>query len=429
MATPVFVLTVQSLSTVVSGRAAETLLLSALRDLDFSPDTVTAREMQRVLSGPLERRISQIMPGTSTLDNLRTISRRLAQLDPKAPTLSNQNARTVIWDQEDGKDTAWSDNELEHAAYDPSYAQMYAQANTQPYSSVSRQPHLMAAPSDRPGQDAEDSTASLMPKVSEAPFGNPTSSAVLGRNPAPSVPVSPPAELTADFRADVFGDEDAGASLAAPLLKTGVAAPGPAVPTPSVPAQIVAAQTAVTQTVVNQAAVTQVPGNQAPGEQSVGKSVGKQSAVEPQDEPSAENFSAENFSAENFSADDFEFSDPDYNHLQAAAKRYDLTSTKGQDALLSELARHAGVQTVVLCTTSGQVLNVRAPQGAPQLGSVVAATALLLRQRELRLISANLGSATVCMRVVGSYCVALLARGDINVGRLLGELQQIEVAA
>ena len=88
-----------------------------------------------------------------------------------------------------------------------------------------------------------------------------------------------------------------------------------------------------------------------------------------------------------------------------------------------------GVQTVVLCSTDGQVISVRAPQGAPQLGSVVAATALLFRQRDLKLLSADLGNATVCMRVVGGYCVALLARGSVNVGRLLSELQQIEVAA
>jgi len=138
---------------------------------------------------------------------------------------------------------------------------------------------------------------------------------------------------------------------------------------------------------------------------------------------------AEEFSADLFSADDFEFSDPDYAHLQAVHKRYDLATTQGQDALLYELARHAGVQTVVLCSTDGQVLSVRAPQGAPQLGSVVAATAMLFRQRDLKLLSADLGSATVCMRVVGTYCVALLARGNVNVGRLLSELQQIEVAA
>lgn len=390
MATPVFVLTVQSLSTVVSGRAAETMLLSALRDLHFSPDSVTAREMQRVLSGPLERRLSQVMPGTSTLENLKAISRRLAQLDPKAPTLFDQNARTVVWDQEDGEDTAWSDDEPEPPSFaHPRAAPLQPRAQQGLMAAQDDRPNRKTSPDTRPrtnadaSRDANESTASLMPKPSEPPFGNPASSAVLGRNPGPSVPVSPPAELKADFRADVFGDEDGkAATKAAPVA-------GPALPA---------------------APVAAVRVSQA-------------------DTSGADDSSADDFSADDFSADDFEFSDPDYTHLQATTKRYDLSSAPGQDALLYELARHAGVQTVVLCTTSGQVLNVRAPQGAPQLGSVVAATALLLRQRELRLLSAHLGSATVCMRVVGDYCVALLARGDINVGRLLSELQQIEVAA
>jgi hypothetical protein len=413
MATPVFQLTVQSLSNVVSGRAAETMLLSALRDLKFSPDTVTARDMQRVLSGPLERRLTQIMPGTATLDNLRAISRRLAQLDPKAPTLFDQNARTVIWDQEDGEDASWSDDES-----DPFAHAQPRTASLQPRT----QQGLMGAPNDRrPGPDnnpeVNDSTASLLPasplpRAAEPPFGNPASSAVLGRNPGPSVPVNAPAELKADFRADVFGDEDGKAASA-------LAAAAPASPIEASPVEASPVEASPVKASPAPAPSTPVPVIPAPGAAPV--------KVQGADPEIAE---AQTLNAEDdFSADDFEFSDPDYNHLQATTKRYDLTNALGQDALLYELARHAGVQTVVLCTTSGQVLNVRAPQGAPQLGSVVAATALLLRQRDLRLISANLGSATVCMRVVGNYCVALLARGDINVGRLLSELQQIEVAA
>lgn len=132
---------------------------------------------------------------------------------------------------------------------------------------------------------------------------------------------------------------------------------------------------------------------------------------------------------DDFSADDFEFVDPEYSHFQASSKSYALATSEGQNALLTELARNAGVQTVVLANLQGQVITERAPQGAAPLGSVVAATALLLRGRGLKLVSAQFASGTVCMRVVGDYCVAVVARGSVNVGRLLTELQQIEVAA
>ena len=77
MPNPVFQLTARSLSKVVSGRAAETMLTAALHDLKLSPETVTARDMQRVLSGPLERRLSQVMPDNAAFEKLRALSRRL----------------------------------------------------------------------------------------------------------------------------------------------------------------------------------------------------------------------------------------------------------------------------------------------------------------------------------------------------------------
>lgn len=132
---------------------------------------------------------------------------------------------------------------------------------------------------------------------------------------------------------------------------------------------------------------------------------------------------------DDFSADDFEFVDPEYSHLQAAGKAYALSSAAGQNELLSELARNAGVQTVVLSSLQGQVISERTPPGAAPLGSVVAATAMLLRGRGLRLLSAQFAGATVCMRVVGDYCVAVVARGNVNIGRLLSELRQIQIEA
>ncbi|GAA4006122.1 roadblock/LC7 domain-containing protein [Deinococcus rubellus] len=295
------------------------MLRDSLRDLRLSPDTVTARDMQRVLAGPLERRLSQVLPGTAAFDKLRALSRRLERNDLRSSTLFDQNARTVTWDQED--DTIWSDDG-----------------------------HL--------------------PGVEDRPDRAPPTAA---RRPPPS-----PALPDARFKAT------------SPVPEAGR----------------------------KEESVTDLSAHQ---------SAAKAPKTDLKDEAFAA--SAEESSVEEFGADDFEFSDPEYAHLQAAHKRYELATPQGQDALLYELARHAGVQTVVLCSTDGQVLSVRAPQGAPQLGSVVAATAMLFRQRDLRLLSADLGSATVCMRVLGKYCVALLARGDVNVGRLLSELQQIEVAA
>lgn len=342
MPNPVFRLTARSLSKVVSGRAAETMLSASLRDLKLSPDTVTARDMQRVLSGPLERRLSQALPGTAAFDKLRALSRRLERLDLRASDLFDRSARTVIWDQED-TDTQWSDEERLLGAPPPS-----------------------ADESGRPRP--ANSASSLRPGPISPNAGKP----LPGNSSLPTHPPARPLSFTGqneesvnDLSANPPIDPSSNDSLEAPLA----------------------------------------------------------------DGPGTDHVSADHVSADNFSAEDFEFSDPDYVHLQAAVKRYELLTTQGQDALLYELARHPGVQTVVLCSTDGQVLSVRAPQGAPQLGSVVAATAMLFRQRELRLLSADLGSATVCMRVVGHHCVAILARGSVNVGRLLTELQQIEVSS
>ena len=53
---------------------------------------------------------------------------------------------------------------------------------------------------------------------------------------------------------------------------------------------------------------------------------------------------------------------------------------------------------------------------------------LLLRQRGLKLLAADLGQQTVCMRPLGNYSVAVIAGPQVNVGRLLTELQQLEAS-
>ncbi len=128
--------------------------------------------------------------------------------------------------------------------------------------------------------------------------------------------------------------------------------------------------------------------------------------------------------------DDFEFDDPE-EALRTAipVRRYALDSTEGQEALLSDLARQRGVQGVVICDRQGRVLRSRLSRGAQQLGTVVAATALLLGERRWRVLSAELGEQTVCMRPLGGYFVALLATGSANLGRLIAELGALQEAA
>jgi len=132
------------------------------------------------------------------------------------------------------------------------------------------------------------------------------------------------------------------------------------------------------------------------------------------------------------SADDFEFDDPEY--VTASSERlYRLDSAAGQEALVRDLARMPGVQGVLVCRASGEVLHERAllnsvNLGSASLGSVVAAAALLFQKRALRLLAADLGGRTVCMRPLGGYCVAVVAGAGVNTGRLLAELGQIRAA-
>lgn len=136
-------------------------------------------------------------------------------------------------------------------------------------------------------------------------------------------------------------------------------------------------------------------------------------------------------SAESLSESDFEFDDPDYSAFEGDQRHYDLTTVVAQDALLADLARQAGVQGVVLCDLAGQVVRSRAARdaSAARLGGIVAATVLVLRQRRLNILCADLGGVKVCIRPLGRYCVAVLAGDGANMGRLMTGLGQIRVAA
>ncbi|ADV66313.1 roadblock/LC7 domain-containing protein [Deinococcus maricopensis] len=247
MPNAVFSYVAESLSGVVSERAADTMLRSALRDFRLSPDNVTASEMQRVLVGPLLDQLSAVMPRERARSELRRLSGQLQQQHPKAPTLFDVPAQ-LQWDDLTRGDTAESEDTVD-------------------------------------------------------------------------------------------------------------------------------------------------------------------------------------FSSDDFSTDDFEFEDPELAFVAPSARLYALGTASGQDDLLADLARQPGVQGVILCTRAGQVVKARAPRGAQQLGAVVAATALLFQGRAFRIMCADLGEQTVCMRPIGEYFVALLAGGQVNMGRLIAELQQIREAA
>lgn len=128
------------------------------------------------------------------------------------------------------------------------------------------------------------------------------------------------------------------------------------------------------------------------------------------------------------SEDDFEFDDPDFGGT-LEQRTFDLSSGDGQDALIQHLGRMQGVQSVMISSATGQVLKVKAMRDPKGLSSVMTATALLFQKRQLKLMSVDLGNQTVCMRPVGPYSVAVVAGAQVNVGRLLAELQQVEATA
>ncbi|WP_291431712.1 roadblock/LC7 domain-containing protein [Deinococcus sp.] len=239
MTNAVYTMTVRALSGVVSERAAETILRAVLRQHNIAPDTVSAQEMQQLISGSLLDRLASVLPSAQARRELQALSRRLESKYLKAPTLFTQNVPLATWDDAGEGTTVWN---------------------------------------------------ALM-----------------------------------------------------------------------------------------------------------------------------------------LSADDFEFEDPeDPGMLDGRA--YDLATTLDQDALI-QLGKLSGVQGVMVCRSSGEVLRSRSVKDPAGLGSVVAASAMLFQKRALRLMSADLGGQTVCMCPLGSYCVAVVANSQANVARLLVELQQLRVAS
>ncbi|WP_412027427.1 roadblock/LC7 domain-containing protein [Deinococcus yunweiensis] len=243
MTNAVYIMIVRALERLVSERAAESMLRTALRDLKLSPDTVSGADMQRVLSGPLLTRLSTVLPHARAQQELISLSRQLEATDVKAPTLFTQPGPSASWEDHTHTDvtaTSWTQMGLD--------------------------------------------------------------------------------------------------------------------------------------------------------------------------------------------VDDFEFEDPD-SALNSGAQSYDLNSPLGQEELMQNLGRLSGVQGVMVCRANGEVLRVRAIRDPAGVGAVVAASVLLFQQRTLRLMSAELGGKTVCVRPLGAYCVAVIVNSQSNVGRLLVELQQLKAAA
>lgn len=92
MQNPVYSMVSEALARVVSERAADNMLRAALRESSLVPEHVTASEMQRVLIGPLKRRLSALMPSALAHQELGALSAELQALYPKAPTLFDEPA-------------------------------------------------------------------------------------------------------------------------------------------------------------------------------------------------------------------------------------------------------------------------------------------------------------------------------------------------
>ncbi|GGS00761.1 roadblock/LC7 domain-containing protein [Deinococcus sedimenti] len=108
MTNAVYTMTVRALAGVVSERAAETMVRSVLREQNLLPETVSAQEMQRLLSGPLLSRLSAVMPAARARRELLSLSGQMAEKYPKAPTLFIESGPHATWD--DPQDTGgWDD--------------------------------------------------------------------------------------------------------------------------------------------------------------------------------------------------------------------------------------------------------------------------------------------------------------------------------
>lgn len=124
-----------------------------------------------------------------------------------------------------------------------------------------------------------------------------------------------------------------------------------------------------------------------------------------------------------FDLDDFLLDDPEDT---GGGKAYALSQTSGQDELLSDLARFEGVVGVVVCDLDGKVVRSRVPRGSDTLARLVASLPALTASRPTRLICADLGAHTVCVKTLDVHLVGVLTSGNTNLGRLIVELSALK---
>ncbi|PYE55696.1 roadblock/LC7 domain-containing protein [Deinococcus yavapaiensis] len=124
-----------------------------------------------------------------------------------------------------------------------------------------------------------------------------------------------------------------------------------------------------------------------------------------------------------FDLDDFLLDDPED---AGGGKSYVLSHPSGQDELLSDLARFEGVVGVVVCDHTGKVVRSRVPRGSDTLARLVAHLPVITADRPTRLICADLGAHTVCVKTLDVHLVGVLASGSTNLGRLIVELSALK---
>lgn len=126
-----------------------------------------------------------------------------------------------------------------------------------------------------------------------------------------------------------------------------------------------------------------------------------------------------------FSEDDFEFDEPQT--TKTSQRTFQLSSAAGQEQLIQYLGRMQGVQGIMISGQKGEVLREKAVRESKSLSGVMAASVMLFG-KGLKLISVSCGQQTICMRPLAGYYITVVAGPQVNIGRLLAEIGQLEVS-
>lgn len=126
-----------------------------------------------------------------------------------------------------------------------------------------------------------------------------------------------------------------------------------------------------------------------------------------------------------FEEDDFEFDDPEYQAVRSA-KQYNLSQSSDQESLIQELGRMQGIISIMITRDDGEMLQFKATREPTNIKDIISSVEYLFRKR-LKLMSFDLDKQVICLRPLGEYYVAVVAGTQANIGRLLAELQQLEI--